>query len=52
MTRLTTIDTDTLWDGIDEQRARTAGLLEGLTRLVTWWRVERELADSPLAKAS
>jgi UDP-glucose 4-epimerase len=28
------------------------GLLEGLTRLVTWWRVERELADSPLAKAS
>ena len=22
------------------------GLLEGLTRLVTWWRVERELADS------
>jgi len=31
MTRLTTIDTDALWDGIDEQRARTAGLLEGLT---------------------
>jgi hypothetical protein len=28
------------------------GLLEGLTRLVTWWRAERELADSPLAKAS
>jgi UDP-glucose 4-epimerase len=28
------------------------GLLEGLTRLVNWWRVERELADSPLAKAS
>jgi uncharacterized protein (TIGR03083 family) len=31
MTRLTPIDTDALWDGIDDQRARTAGLLEGLT---------------------
>jgi UDP-glucose 4-epimerase len=28
------------------------GLLEGLTRLVTWWRGERELAGSALAKAS
>jgi UDP-glucose 4-epimerase len=28
------------------------GLLEGLTRLVTWWRSERELAGSALAKAS
>jgi nucleoside-diphosphate-sugar epimerase len=28
------------------------GLLEGLTRLVTWWRGERELARSALAKAS
>jgi len=28
------------------------GLLEGLTRLVNWCRVERELADSPLANAS
>ncbi|MGZ8633267.1 MAG: SDR family NAD(P)-dependent oxidoreductase [Solirubrobacteraceae bacterium] len=28
------------------------GLLEGLTRLVTWWRGERELAGSVLAKAS
>ena len=31
MTRLTTIETDALWDGIDDQRARTASLLEGLT---------------------
>ena len=30
MTRLTTIETDDLWAGIDEQRARTATLLEGL----------------------
>jgi uncharacterized protein (TIGR03083 family) len=30
MTRLTTIDTDALWAGIDDQRARTAALLEGL----------------------
>jgi UDP-glucose 4-epimerase len=28
------------------------GLLEGLTRLVTWWRGERELAGSALAEAS
>jgi UDP-glucose 4-epimerase len=28
------------------------GLLEGLTRLVTWWRGERELAGPALAKAS
>ncbi len=28
------------------------GLLEGLTRLVTWWRGERELAGTALAKAS
>jgi UDP-glucose 4-epimerase len=28
------------------------GLLEGLTRLVTWWRGERVLAGSALAKAS
>ncbi len=31
MTRLTTIETDALWAGIDDQRARTAALLEGLT---------------------
>ena len=30
MTRLTTIETDDLWAGIDDQRARTATLLEGL----------------------
>ncbi len=28
---MTTIDTDALWAGIDDQRARTATLLEGLT---------------------
>jgi nucleoside-diphosphate-sugar epimerase len=28
------------------------GLLEGLTRLVTWWRGESEPASAPLAKAS
>ncbi len=31
MTRLTTIETDALWAGIDDQRARTAALLECLT---------------------
>ena len=31
MTRLTSIETDALWAGIDDQRARTAALLEGLT---------------------
>ena len=31
MRRLTTIETDALWAGIDDQRARTAALLEGLT---------------------
>jgi uncharacterized protein (TIGR03083 family) len=31
MRRLTTIDTDALWAGIDDHRARTAALLEGLT---------------------
>ncbi len=31
MTSSTTIDTDALWAGIDDQRARTAALLEGLT---------------------
>ena len=31
MTRLTPIETDALWAGIDDQRARTAALLEGLT---------------------
>ena len=31
MTRLTTIETDALWAGIDDHRARTAALLEGLT---------------------
>lgn len=31
MTRLTTIETDALWAGIDDQRARTAALLESLT---------------------
>jgi uncharacterized protein (TIGR03083 family) len=31
MTSLTTIETDALWAGIDDQRARTAALLEGLT---------------------
>ena len=31
MTRLTTIETDDMWAGIDDQRARTAALLEGLT---------------------
>ena len=31
MTSLTTIETDALWAGIDDQRASTAALLEGLT---------------------
>ncbi len=31
MTTLTTTETDELWAGIDDQRARTAALLEGLT---------------------
>ena len=31
MTRLTPIEADALWAGIDDQRARTATLLEGLT---------------------
>jgi len=31
MTRLTPIETDALWAGIDDQRASTAALLEGLT---------------------
>lgn len=31
MTRLTTIDTDALWAGIDDHRSRTAALLESLT---------------------
>ena len=31
MRHLTTTDTDALWAGIDDQRARTATLLEGLT---------------------
>jgi len=31
MTRLTTIETDALWAGIDDRRSRTAALLEGLT---------------------
>ena len=31
MTSSTTIETDALWAGIDDQRARTAALLEGLT---------------------
>ena len=31
MTRLTTIEMDAMWAGIDDQRATTAALLEGLT---------------------
>ncbi|WP_392542601.1 maleylpyruvate isomerase family mycothiol-dependent enzyme [Oryzobacter telluris] len=31
MSRMTTAEADTLWEGIDDQRARTARLLEGLS---------------------
>ena len=55
MTRLTTIETDAMWAGIDDQRARTASLLEGLTpeqwehpSLCDGWTVPRSLGANPL----